>query len=154
MQNMTGRVVFVTGASTGIGRAAANRFAAAGAIVVGTSRWPWRYPAPPNWYCLWLLAACSSCATNAMLCTIMCCVQSCAVCRNIAATDHCCNSLMHYHLLHLPATAWKPCSGVDVMCCRELYAMDQTTSESVKQAIDRVAVTYGRIDVLYLNAGK
>ena len=49
MQNMTGKVVFITGASTGIGRAAADRFAAAGAIVVGTSRWPWRYPAPPNW---------------------------------------------------------------------------------------------------------
>lgn len=46
---MTGKVVVVTGASTGIGRASANRFAAAGAIVVGTSRWPWRYPAPPNW---------------------------------------------------------------------------------------------------------
>lgn len=38
--------------------------------------------------------------------------------------------------------------------CRELYAMDQTSSESVKQAIDRVAVTHGRIDVLYMNAGK
>ncbi len=37
---MTGKVVFITGASTGIGRAAANRFAAAGATVVGTSRWP------------------------------------------------------------------------------------------------------------------
>ena len=32
--------------------------------------------------------------------------------------------------------------------------MDQTSAESVKQAIDRVAVTYGRIDVLYMNAGK
>ncbi|KAL3154538.1 hypothetical protein ABBQ32_013996 [Trebouxia sp. C0010 RCD-2024] len=84
MQNMTGKVAFITGASTGIGRAAANRFAAAGAIVVGTSRWPWRYPAPPNW---------------------------------------------------------------------ELYAMDQTSAESVKQAIDRVAVAHGRIDVLYMNAG-
>lgn len=49
LQNMTGKVVFITGASTGIGRAAANRFAAAGATVVGTSRWPWRYPVPPNW---------------------------------------------------------------------------------------------------------
>ncbi len=31
--------------------------------------------------------------------------------------------------------------------------MDQTSAESVKAAVDRVAVTYGRIDVLYLNAG-
>ena len=36
---------------------------------------------------------------------------------------------------------------------RELYQMDQTSSESVKAAVDRVAVTYGRIDVLYMNAG-
>lgn len=46
VQNMTGKVIFITGASTGIGRAAANRFAAAGATVIGTSRWPWRYPTP------------------------------------------------------------------------------------------------------------
>ncbi len=32
--------------------------------------------------------------------------------------------------------------------------MDQTSAESVKQMINRVAVTYGRIDVLMLNAGK
>ena len=32
--------------------------------------------------------------------------------------------------------------------------MDQTSSESVKQAINRVAVAHGRIDVLYMNAGK
>ena len=49
MQDMHGKVVLITGASTGIGRAAADRVAAAGAIVIGTSRWPWRYPQPPNW---------------------------------------------------------------------------------------------------------
>lgn len=31
--------------------------------------------------------------------------------------------------------------------------MDQTSAESVKQMINRVSVTYGRIDVLMLNAG-
>ena len=31
--------------------------------------------------------------------------------------------------------------------------MDQTSAESVKAAMDRVALNYGRIDVLYLNAG-
>ena len=46
MQDMTSKVVFITGASTGIGRAAADRFAAANATVIGTSRWPWRYPTP------------------------------------------------------------------------------------------------------------
>lgn len=32
--------------------------------------------------------------------------------------------------------------------------MDQTSAESVKQTIDRVAVAHGRIDVLCMNAGK
>ena len=49
VQNLRGKVVLITGASTGIGRAAADRVAATGATVIGTSRWPWRYPAPPNW---------------------------------------------------------------------------------------------------------
>ena len=42
--------------------------------------------------------------------------------------------------------------GKDCLC-RELYEMDQTSAESVKAAMDRVALNYGRIDVLYLNAG-
>lgn len=49
VQSLRGKVVLITGASTGIGRAAADRVAATGATVIGTSRWPWRYPAPPNW---------------------------------------------------------------------------------------------------------
>ena len=49
VQNLSGKIVLITGASTGIGRAAADRVAAAGATVIGTSRWPWRYPQPPNW---------------------------------------------------------------------------------------------------------
>ena len=49
MQHFRGKVVLITGASTGIGRAAADRMAATGATVIGTSRWPWRYPQPPNW---------------------------------------------------------------------------------------------------------
>ncbi len=44
VQDLTGKFVLITGASTGIGRATANRFAAAGATVLGTSRYPWRYP--------------------------------------------------------------------------------------------------------------
>jgi NAD(P)-dependent dehydrogenase (short-subunit alcohol dehydrogenase family) len=34
-QNITGKIVLITGASTGIGRASADRLAAAGATVVG-----------------------------------------------------------------------------------------------------------------------
>lgn len=34
-QNITGKIMLVTGASTGIGRASADRLAAAGAVVVG-----------------------------------------------------------------------------------------------------------------------
>jgi 2-hydroxycyclohexanecarboxyl-CoA dehydrogenase len=34
-QNITGKICLVTGASTGIGRASADRLAAAGAVVVG-----------------------------------------------------------------------------------------------------------------------
>ncbi|CAK0785918.1 hypothetical protein CVIRNUC_009131 [Coccomyxa viridis] len=83
--SLRGKVVLITGASTGIGRAAADRVAATGATVIGTSRWPWRYPAPPNW---------------------------------------------------------------------ELFQMDQTSDDSVKQLISRVAALYGRIDALYLNAGR
>ncbi len=35
VQNITGKIVLITGASTGIGRASADRLAAAGATVVG-----------------------------------------------------------------------------------------------------------------------
>ncbi|GAQ89322.1 hypothetical protein KFL_005110040 [Klebsormidium nitens] len=83
--NIAGRIALVTGASTGIGRAAADRLAAAGAIVIGTSRYPWRYPQPPNW---------------------------------------------------------------------QLYQLDQTSDDSVKQLINRIAANYGEIDFLYLNAGR
>ena len=37
-QNITGKIMLVTGASTGIGRASADRLAAAGAVVVGAPR--------------------------------------------------------------------------------------------------------------------
>ncbi|CAL8465628.1 g5164 [Coccomyxa elongata] len=83
--DLAGKIVLITGASTGIGRSAANRFAAAGATVIGTSRYPWRYPPPPNW---------------------------------------------------------------------KLLQLDQTSDDSVKQLIDQVAVLHGRIDILYLNAGR
>ncbi|CAL8471634.1 g11176 [Coccomyxa elongata] len=83
--DLTGKIVLITGASTGIGRAAADRFAAAGATVIGTSRYPWRYPSPPNW---------------------------------------------------------------------QLLQLDQTSDDSVKQLIDQVAALHGRIDILYLNAGR
>ena len=63
---MTGKVIFITGASTGIGRAAANRFAAAGATVIGTSRWPWRYPTP-SWCVL------IQCIQLALLCLLQAC---------------------------------------------------------------------------------
>ena len=36
----------------------------------------------------------------------------------------------------------------------QLYQLDQTSDDSVKQLIDRVAIEHGRIDVLYLNAGE
>jgi len=37
-QNITGKICLVTGASTGIGRASADRLAAAGAVVVGAQQ--------------------------------------------------------------------------------------------------------------------
>ena len=40
VQNMTGKVVLITGASTGMGRASAERLAAAGATVVGSALLP------------------------------------------------------------------------------------------------------------------
>ena len=46
VQNITNKVILVTGASTGIGNATAYRLAQAGARVIGTSRYPWNYPEP------------------------------------------------------------------------------------------------------------
>jgi NAD(P)-dependent dehydrogenase (short-subunit alcohol dehydrogenase family) len=46
LQNITGKVFLVTGASTGIGNATAYRLSQAGATVIGTSRYPWLYPEP------------------------------------------------------------------------------------------------------------
>src|SRR5512139_376193 len=43
------RIILITGASTGIGRAIANRLAGSGFIVFGTSRRPGEYEQPQGW---------------------------------------------------------------------------------------------------------
>ncbi len=55
----------------------------------------------------------------------------------------------------IDALAFMRCMWLSMaVLCNFQYQMDQTSAESVKAAVDRVAVTYGRIDVLYLNAGR
>jgi NAD(P)-dependent dehydrogenase (short-subunit alcohol dehydrogenase family) len=52
--DVSGKVAVITGASTGIGRAAAEDLASRGFTVIGTSRSPENYPPPPNFQ-LWKL---------------------------------------------------------------------------------------------------
>jgi hypothetical protein len=52
--DVSGNVAVITGASTGIGRAAAEDLAARGFTVIGTSRHPENYPQPPDFE-LWKL---------------------------------------------------------------------------------------------------